>query len=353
MDASAGGCNFSGRMFQPSARYDKPWSGAVLVLADGHIPTVDYYIKHRLQSAQHAEVCYADVSQAPNDDMVVCGLFVVIVRYCSAVWLHFLKQYAEQLSGVAFVMDDDLPAAWRCQDIPLDYRVWTGWRYWKIQHSLSALCDRIWVSTPALLERYGLQAQSLLPPVANLADIQPMTAVGQRWGYHGTRVHHLELKWLLPVVAAVQRQMPDAVFEVFGDDRVRAMFAHIPRVVVLPYLSWPDYLEYCRHSTLSLALAPLLPGRFNSARAMVKVYDMLRCGAAGVFSQQLPYLPLQASGIHSVLANNHDVWSENILRLLTDSGQRQLVYDAMQHWAMTESMHRPWTSLLPETVSNT
>lgn len=333
-------------MFMPQAHYHQPWSGYVLVLSDGHIPSVDYYISYRLQALQLQGVQWVHLKQAPSTVTLADGLFVVIVRHCNSAWLQQLKQHAGRLSGVAYMMDDDLPAAWRCQDIPLDYRFWTSWRYWRIQGALSSVCDRIWLSTTSLLEKYRQPTSCLVPPIANVADIRPMTRAGQRWGYHGTRMHHQELKWLLPLVAEVQQQLPDAVFEVFGDRRVVAMFAHIPRVIVLPYQTWPDYIVHCLQSNLAVALAPLLPGRFNAARAMVKVYDMLRCGAAGVFSDQPPYQDLKLAGIPSIAENNHAVWSAWIVRLLNDTDQRQMAYNAMQRWAESELSRQHWSALM-------
>lgn len=324
-------------LFTPRAPYELEHSGHVLVLSDRYNPSVDYYISHRLtQSAARFQVRYVYMDTKPQTQLIAPGVFVVIVRHCTRRWLQYLRQHASRLSGVAFVMDDDLPSAWRCRDIPLDYVVWTSWRYWTIRPWLSAVCDRIWLSTPMLLEHYPGRQRRLVPPILHKDQISPVSRNSKRWAYHGSRMHQQELKWIVPIVAAVQLQVADAHFELFGNDETADMFAHIPRVTVLPYCSWADYLEYCQPSSLTLALAPLLPGRFNASRAAVKVYDMLRCGAVGVFSDVQPYQCLKASGISTVIDNDHDLWVHTIVRLITADDFRLKVYEEMRAWAMAQ-----------------
>ena len=35
-------------------------------------------------------------------------------------------------------MDDDIPAAWSCGELPLPYRMWTSGRYWRVHRLLAA-----------------------------------------------------------------------------------------------------------------------------------------------------------------------------------------------------------------------
>lgn len=315
-------------LFGPRAVYHAAWSGHVAVLAPGAIPTVDYYLTPRLQG-----VAYSRFDARVFDAAALAlppGTFVVIVRHAAPVWLRFLEGESARWSGVAYLMDDDIPAAWHCRDVPLDYGFWTSGRYLRIARLLPLVCDRIWVSTAALQARYP--GTHVVPPLPFAASRQPAPRGTRRWGYHGTRIHQRELRWLVPVVRLVQEAVPDAEFEVFEGERVARLFAGIPRVRVLAPMSWPEYLAHCHNSNLAVGLAPLLPGRFNAARSPTKAFDIARCGAVGVFSEREPYLSALAGSGAALLPDDAQTWAAEIVRLLRDDALRSERYRHMARW---------------------
>lgn len=324
--------------------YIEPSAGDVVVLAPGDIPTVDYYLTPRLQGLYHRRID-ARSFDATAASVLQKGAFVVIVRHASRRWLQAVRRVRDRLSGVAYLMDDDIPAAWRCRDIPLDYGLWTSGRYWAVRDRLAQVCDRVWVSTSVLQARHP-QAQ-LLPPLPYLTSRPPAPAGTRRWGYHGTRIHERELRWLLPVVEVVQKSVPQAEFEVFGGPKVARWFAHVPRVRVLPPLTWPDYVQHALSSNLAVGVAPLLAGKFNAARSYTKAFDILRCGAAGVFSARTPYtaLPQDAAVL---LPDETQAWAGAIIRLLRDDDARIERYQRMKAWAdaLTEQYAGQWRLLV-------
>jgi len=279
-------------------------------------------------NSQYVDSRYCDSGIPPPEQ----GTFAVIVRHAEPVWLRFLLQHQSRLSGVAFLMDDDIPGAWRCRDVPLRYSVLTSGGYLKMWPLLGKVCDRIWVSTRALQQRYARTPTRVVEPLS-LGEKRTAAPTGtRRWAYHGTRIHRREIRWLLPVVEAVQQASPDHAFEIFGSARVVQLFAHIPRVQVLQPRSWPDYLAHCRSSNLALGVAPLLPGRYNAVRSYVKLFDITRCGATGVFSRREPYAPaLEAAGA-SLVGNDPQLWIAEILRLLNDDAIRVEKYHQACRW---------------------
>lgn len=315
-------------LFVPRAAYRTSWSGAVLILEPGRIPTTDYYLTPRLEGIAYTRVVARRFESAAG--VLASGTFVVIVRHACREWLRVLWRERESLSGVAFLLDDDIPAAWHSRDVPLDYGFWTSGRYWGVRDWLARVCDRIWVSTSSLQARYP-QSQ-LLPPFPFLVDRPPAPVGTRRWGYHGTRIHEREMRWLLPVVAAVQKAVPKAEFEVFGGPKVARWFAQVPRVRVIAPLPWPDYLRHARSSNLAVGVAPLLPGRFNAMRSCSKAFDILRCGAVGVFSARTPYDELPVDGAF-LAPDDKEVWVEAIKRLLLDDDERIWRYQRMLTWA--------------------
>jgi hypothetical protein len=320
-------------LFSPRARYRREWSGEVLILSPGPIPTVDVYLRARLDGLAEGAVRRVDTGgDAPASAAAGEGAFVIIVRHASAAWLKALLRERSRWSGVAYLMDDDIPAAWRCGDVPLDYGLWTTGRYLRVRHLLAALCDRLWLSTPALRARYAAWPARVVEPRTFGAARQAAPAGTRRWAYHGTRIHHRELRWLVPVVEAVQSSLPEAEFEVFGNAAVARRFAHVPRVRVLAPRPWPAYLAHCAQSELAVGLAPLLPGRFNAVRSWVKMLDIVRCGAVGVFSDREPYASALAASGAALLPDDQGRWAAEIRRLLEDDAMRMTRYRQASAW---------------------
>jgi len=259
------------------------------------------------------------------------GAFVVVVRYACRAWLQFLAARSDW-HGVAYLVDDDIPGAWLCRDVPLDYGIWTSSRYWLARNGLAKVCDRIWVSTAALQARFASIPATVLGPLPFDAAREAAPAGSRRWGYLGTQVHVREMRWLVPVVDAVQRQVPQAEFEVFGDSRVARWFRGIPRVSMLPPRPWPDYVAYCRASRLAVGLAPMLPGRFNAVRSHTKAFDIARCGAVGIFSAREPYAPLLAEAGAALLPDEPSAWVAEAVRLLQDDALRIARFAQMAAW---------------------
>lgn len=334
-------------LFTPVAHYNQRWSGSIAIVSPGHIPTVDFYITSRLKGVDSSNVFRfetLDIDAAAS--ALPMGTFVIIVRHTSSAWIKFIEAHSNLWSGVAYLMDDDIPNAILCRDIPFDYAMWTSSRYLQVRKGLARVCDRVWLSTEPLMKRYKHVKAHLMPP-QYFGEMRKATPAGvKRWGYHGTRVHKREIKWLLPIVSAVQEALPEAEFEVFGDGSVARQFRGIPRVHVIPAMSWVDYLQYCDSANLAVSLAPMLKGRFNDARSYTKAFDIARCGAIGVFSMSEPYHALQAGSGASVLQNNQAQWVKEIVSLLQDDAMRLEKYQQFSQWIEDHSSHQSLSAVI-------
>jgi len=300
------------------------------VISPGMVPTVDFYLRSRASRSScrmHYMVAVPSVDEVPQ-----AGTFVIIVRHAAPACLDWLLRHVDLLSGVAYLMDDDIPAAWRCRDVPLDYGLWTSARYWSIARRLAALCDRLWVSTPELARRYAVRRPTLVAPSCEAEDVEAAQSGCRRWGYHGTRIHHGELRWLVPLVEQVHERLPDVSFEVFGGQGVRRLFSSLPRVAVLSPRSWSEYRTYCHANPLAIGVVPLLPGRFNAARSHVKLFDMARCGALGVFSNDAPYADLLKGAGCRLVSSDRQSWVSEICEIFGDETARLVDYQKVSGW---------------------
>ncbi len=315
------------------ARYLRTWSGHVALLSPGMSPSVDFYLTPRFSELAPGTLHQFDSrTRDPAAQSLPAGTFVIIVRHASNAWLRFLAERREHWSGVAFFMDDDIPAAWLCRELPLDYRLRTSGRFLRVARALSRVCDRTWVSTEVLRARYPDWQARVLPPLHPFRPRAAAAAGTQRWCYHGTRAHGREMRWLKPVIEAVQKRLPEAEFEIMGGAGVKRLFTGIPRVNVLAPRSWGEYAAHCENSAIALGVAPLLPGHFNAARAHVKIFDIAHCGAVGVYARRAPYFPLLEAAGATFAEDDPQAWSEAIVALLSDDVHRLEQYARVAEW---------------------
>jgi hypothetical protein len=144
--------------------------------------------------------------------------------------------------------------------------------------------------------------------------------------YHGTAAHEREIKWLLPIIEAVQARTDNVHFELFGNDAVHKLAKAFPRVSVLHPMSWPNYFSYTSVQQHHIGLAPLLPGAFNAARGTTKFFDYARMGAIGLYSKRPPYLGFINDGVDGILLDNDPgLWSESLLELAENEAKRERI----------------------------
>lgn len=321
------GSNPGGHLFTPSGRYGKQPSVHLLILEQGPNPTTDYYLRPRLTTLDPPPTTIANIDAAPASVPIRPGTFVVIVRYINGRWVRHITRHQAFLSGCAYLMDDDLPDAWRSRQLPLRYR-------WKIQRlflsqraALARICDRVWVSNQYLADRYassGALVLTPLPLVRRPDHPEPLT-----YFYHGTASHAPEHVWLLDIVRGVQAATQGLTFVTLGPAPLGRRYARVPRVLALHPLSWPGYLDALPAMRHDIGLAPLLETRFNQARSHTKFFDFTRLGAVGIYSEVPPYAQFIRHGVDGLLvANDPGAWHRAILDLAGCHERRHAMLDA-------------------------
>lgn len=292
------------------------------VLSEGNTASTDYFLFPYLQSTGYRPQL-VDTRQSPNkfNRPATPGL-IVLSRYLPLPWHDLIEEYRLAGCRIVYFMDDDL----------FDIKALTGlpWRYrWKIlrlalgqQRRLKSLCKEFWVSTPYLANKYSNLSPRLIQasPSPKLIDSTPPLV---RICYHATASHRAELHWLVDVVRKVQSAATNTHFELFGDTRTKRLFSGIPRVSILHPMSWSQYLSWSSVVQRDIALAPLLPNAFNSARGPTKFFDYARVGAAGIYSSVPPYLGFIQEGVDGLLVENDpELWGQTIINLASDTIKR-------------------------------
>lgn len=318
-------------LIRPAGRFSVPIR-SVLVLAHGTLPTTDIYLASRLAGVQGLPARFVDTTVELLDSFSLPeGTFVIIVRHSPKAWLRLLQRHRGQLAGVALLLDDDIPGVLGCPDLPLRYALKTAFRYLTTRRLFASLCDAVWVSTLFLQDKYRAVGPRLLEP---LYLGTPFHAKSQAvtYSYHGTSSHRREVAFLVEVVRRVQSRLDNAHFEIIGGAGIRRLFRGIPRVRVQHPMTWPDFLAYTASVHHAVGLAPMLDTRFNQARSHNKLYDITRCGAAGIYSDVAVYRNNVHAGCGIVCPNDADVWADQICHLLSDAEARQAIFKNALAW---------------------
>lgn len=304
------------------------------VISDGLTATTDYFLFPYLESVGYKPILL-DASKHPSDaSLQTVNSLVVISRYLPQSWRGVLGGYKRGGGHIVYFMDDDL----------FDIKALSGlpWRYrWKIlrlamsqQRRLKDMCAEFWVSTPFLAEKYS----DLNPRVIHAAP--PPVLINRASAmlhicYHGTASHRDEITWLADVVRRVQSRSENTHFELFGGVDVKRHYCGVPRVSIMHAMRWPEYLAWSGAVRRDIALAPLLPNAFNTARGPTKFFDYTRLGAAGIYSNSPPYQGFIRDGVDGVLlGNDPEVWAEAILGLAADVEKRRGIVASARNRAL-------------------
>ncbi|MEA9603812.1 hypothetical protein VC159_05015 [Polynucleobacter sp. JS-JIR-II-c23] len=244
---------------------------------------------------------------------------VVINRYAGISGLIWLYRHHHQLAKVAYFIDDDMQNAYRASELSWWYGIKTTLKFqisWWVIRRMSGV---LWCSTQALANRFPNTETQVIPP-ACLPTVNRNAEESPVYFYHGTWAHRHEIAWLVPIVREIQSRFPNHVFEIIGNRKVKKMFADIPRVRVLPGMSWKKYLEYSAKVHYQVGLAPCFKTPFNQTRSHTKLFDITRAGAVGVYSNASPYKDVIKNGQMGILVENSaQYWIEAIIKLLNTS----------------------------------
>lgn len=262
-----------------------------------------------------------------------CYHTVVVVRYLPAHWLEPLRSFRAAGGRIVYFMDDDLMDPEAAAGLPAAYAKRVRTLATRQRSNLEALCAEFLVGTSYLAQKYQAWRPTVLSPAASAADLAQQSPVTVC--YHGTASHGLELAWLPEVVAGVQSERTDTLFEVFGDHSVNRAFRQLPCVAVLHPMSWPSYLAYTGCVRRDIGLAPLLPGLFNAARGPTKFLDFARMGAVGIYSDVAPYRGFIRPDVDGLLLPNEpEVWINAIAALAGDAPRRNRMAQAARQRAL-------------------
>lgn len=306
----------------------------IVVLGRHPNPTSDYYFAARLSAPGMPEHMFVDIRSGKLKTVDPDGAFIIVCRYASVAALTWIERESPRLAGVGLFLDDDIPAVIVGQDADLPYRLFLFFRALMPLCRLNRHLDVVWTSTSRLARQLADVHALVLPPAPPEAlwnisktDILRSSDSSVLIAYHATAVHVEEHRFLAPVMREVLAKRPNAHFEVFASAAAAGLWRPIERVTIRRPVAWADYLAESSKRKIDIMLVPLSPSSVNDCRSPTKRIDVVRAGAAGVFSISHAYGEPTNDG-EILLPYDHEAWVSAILTLVDDPAQRTVSMNA-------------------------
>ncbi|MFN7065935.1 MAG: glycosyltransferase, partial [Aquificaceae bacterium] len=117
------------------------------------------------------------------------------------------------------------------------------------------------------------------------------------------------------------------VFETIGDKKVYRRFKDLNSVIVTHPMKWVAYRSFLLSKRRHIGLVPFSNSGFNLAKGYTKFFEIVACGAVGIYSQDSPYARIIKSEEDGILLpKDRHKWVEAIKSLLEDEDLRHRLF---------------------------
>jgi len=125
-----------------------------------------------------------------------------------------------------------------------------------------------------------------------------------RLEYHGTQVHRADLDAISAALVWVHDNYPNVRIRTYMGRYAPARLRNLDRVEIVPDIPWEDYKRAVAESPAHIALAPMLETPYNKAKSFVKIMDIARLGAVGLYTRRPPFEDVITHGENGMLLEN-------------------------------------------------
>lgn len=282
------------------------------IISNTLTPTLDYYIKQNFRHSENNILFFENIkistivsSVKKNDKINIC--LSRGIDFKTFIALLIISKKIHQ--AVIFIDDYIYKNNFRNK-----YYIKTAYRFYCAITACAFINTTICVSSPKVAECINVKRYICIQPKnLNYKKKSEFT-----YFYHGTFSHYDEIVWLSGIVKEVQVELTGAIFEVFGDNRIKKIFKGISGVRVVSPMSWADYFEYTRRCNYHVGLAPILDTQENNSRSYTKVFDITRCNAVGIYTNSDVYEIVKKNNIGILVDNIKKNWKDTIILLHND-----------------------------------
>jgi hypothetical protein len=303
------------------------WLQNLLTLrADQNIPTVDYYflgaMRDLVQTGSGVTAAKPIIRLGPHT--FAHSRRLVIIRYLTAGELTAVR--SRTWERIYYVIDDMLPVAGSCAELPADYRARLVRFAAETLPQILALEPTVVAPRDEILSLFPRHPTERLDPMTlflpdGTDHYQDTSSAANpfRIAFLGTRSHTAGLDFLVPVLAAVAAAGRDVRVVLFFGHHLPKPLNRLPQVESRRPLPWSRYNRVLQHERFHAVLAPLPETPFNRGRSITKFLDVAAVGAAGLFSARPPFTDAVTDGVHGLLLpDDLAAWRDSIVSLATD-----------------------------------
>lgn len=277
-------------------------------------PTADIYFLNAMRD----EVS-AGAVQTLGPNVFGAGGRYVVLRYANERELALLETARPR--RLFYVIDDDLEALSRSDDLPAGYRARLSGFVERSLPRILALADVVLAPNPLLLTRFpDHQTELVVPSYCSLSDGFGHFGDGpSRLVFTGSRSHAGDLAIIAPALERICTAMPRIELTTFLGAAAPPALRRLGNVVNRPAMPWAAYRRFMATSRFHVALAPFRPTPTNECRSHNKVHDHAAFGAAGLYGDILPYREIVSHGADGLLLPPEpEAWFEALAALLDD-----------------------------------
>lgn len=295
------------------------------------IPTVDYYFLRALGG-----LVAGGATPEPGRPIVrlgqhtfVHGRRAVIFRYVTPEELGSVRALGPE--HVHYLVDDMLPLAHACEELPADYRLRLARFTRDLLPRILDLDPTVVAPSDAILSLFPDHLRERLDPalLAAAPDRDHFAGPGPlRLAFLGTRSHANGLDFLTPVLEQVLTGARDVTLTVFFGKHLPSPIARLRGVENHAPLAWAAYRSRMAGERFHLLLSPLPDTPFNRGRSLTKLMEAAATGAALLASRRAPFDAAIANGRDGLLiGDDPDDWVREIRRLAADREAARLLAD--------------------------
>jgi glycosyltransferase involved in cell wall biosynthesis len=286
------------------------------------IPTVDYYFMAALSSlvAGHGRPEPGRPIARLGPHTLAHRSRVVIFRYTTRSELARLRELGPE--RVYYLIDDMLPLARACRELPVDYRRRLVRFTRDLLPQILELNPTIIAPSDAILALFPDHAGERLDPalLAVASHHRHFASPGPfRLAFLGTRSHANGFDFLAPVLEQVLTNGQHITLTAFFGRYLPPRIARLPGVENHAPLPWADYRDRMAGERFHALLAPLPDTPFNRGRSLTKLMEAAATGAALLTSVRAPFNDAIETGRDGLLLGDDPAeWIREIQCLTAD-----------------------------------
>lgn len=316
----------------------------IWIVEEAENPSTEYYILPALKMLALDD--RVRIFNNPPKGMEREKIIIIFIRYLNREWIRFVEKNRDHISKIIYFMDDDLFDSTSWGALPLKYikKIYMNSYRWK-SWLLDMKADFIF-STEYLAKKYNqMNAVILYPyPVLDLPSVSEVIEDSKddviKIFYHGTSSHKEEIKWIHHLVKEVLSNNRSIIFEFIGNEKVNKIFKSLERVIVVHPMRWYLYKKFLLSQKRHIGIVPLIDNKFNRARSYTKFFEIVSCGAVGIYSKESCYNKIVSHEKDGILiSNDKSHWVEFILKLAEDHSYRlELYFNSLRKFEMLKEI---------------